>query len=126
MLEFYQAGGWGMYPTTLFGVLLVAAAVCYAALPERRFVPLLVSMGVVVFGAACLGCVTGFATTFMYIQKVPVDQQHAITLEGMAESLNNVVLGFIFIVLAALIASVGALRLGLRSKPAATPKASFK
>ena len=39
MTDFFMAGGWGMYPTTLFGLLLLAAGIAYAALPERRFVP---------------------------------------------------------------------------------------
>ncbi|MGC4117636.1 MAG: hypothetical protein QM765_24385 [Myxococcales bacterium] len=116
MSDFWLAGGWGMYPTALFGVLLVAAGVCYAIFPERRFVPLLVSLGVVVFGSGMLGTVTGFTTTFRYIEKVPADQQHTITLLGISESLNNIILAFVFIVLATLIAAVGALRLGLKSK----------
>ncbi len=116
--EFFRDGGWGMYPTTLFGVLLLAAGVAYAALPERRFVPLLVSLGVVVFGSGCLGCVTGFVSTFRYIQQVPEAKQSMTTLLGVSESLNNLVLAFIFIVLSTLIASVGALRLGLRSRTA--------
>ncbi len=116
--EFFRDGGWGMYPTTLFGILLLAAGVAYAALPERRFVPLLVSLGVVVFGSGCLGCVTGFVSTFRYIQQVPEAKQSMTTLLGVSESLNNLVLAFIFIVLSTLIASVGALRLGLRSRTA--------
>lgn len=124
MSNFFEAGGWGMYPTTLFGVLLIAVGIAYAAMPERRFVPLLVSMGVVVFGAGVLGCVTGFITTFRYIQKVPAADQHTITLLGISESLNNVVLAFIFIVLSTLIASIGALRLGLKAKPATPPPAA--
>jgi hypothetical protein len=128
--DFYECGGWGMYPTTIFGVLLLAAGVAYAILPERRLMPLLVSMSVVTLGAGFLGCTTGFITTFRYIQKVPAVDQHAITLAGISESLNNVVLSFMFIVCATLIAAVGALRLGLRSKaqldkPApAAPKAA--
>lgn len=118
MADFWMAGGWGMYPTSIFGVLLVAAGLAYAAFPERRFVPLLVTLGVVVFGAGVLGTVTGFTTTFRYIEKVPVDQQHTITLLGISESLNNIILAFIFIVLSTLIAAVGALRLGLKSKAA--------
>lgn len=116
--EFFVNGGWGMYPTTLFGVLLLGAGIAYAALPERRFVPLLVSLGVVVFGSGCLGCVTGFVSTFRYIQQVPEAKQSMTTLLGVSESLNNLVLAFIFIVLSTLIASVGALRLGLRSRTA--------
>ena len=121
MSNFFEAGGWGMYPTTIFGVLLIASGIAYAAMPERRFVPLLVSMGVVVFGAGVLGCVTGFINTFLYIEKVAPEKQHTITLLGISESLNNIVLAFMFIVLATLIASVGALRLGLKSKSTPTP-----
>lgn len=117
--SFFEAGGWGMYPTTVFGVLLVAAGIAYAKFPERRFVPLLVSMGVAVFGSGVLGTVTGFITTFRAVQKLPADQQHSVTLMGISESLNNAVWAFVFIVLATLIASAGALRLGLKSK--ATP-----
>ena len=118
--NFYEAGGWGMYPTTIFGVLLVAAAIAYTAMPERRFVPLLVSMSVVTFGAGCLGTVTGFVTTFNFVStKVPPADQHTVVLAGVAESLNNAVLAFMFLVFAILIASVGALRLGLAGKKAA-------
>ena len=42
----------------------IAAGVAYAIFPERRFVPLLTTLGVVVFGAGVLGTVTGFTTTF--------------------------------------------------------------
>lgn len=116
MGEFFNAGGWGMYPTTIFGLLLVAAGVAYAMMPERRFVPLMVSLGVVVFGSGVLGCTMGFARTFAFIHQVPEAEQRAVTLAGMSESLNNIVWAFIFIVLSMLIASVGALRLGMRAR----------
>jgi hypothetical protein len=117
--SFFVAGGYGMYPTTVFGALLVAAGIAYALFPERRFVPLLISLGVAVFGSGALGTVAGFITTFQAIQKLPADSQHAVTLMGISESLNNAAWAFVFIVLATLIASAGALRLALKSK--ATP-----
>jgi hypothetical protein len=116
--SFFKAGGYGMYPTTVFGALLVAAGIVYALFPERRFVPLLISLGVAVFGSGALGTVAGFITTFQAIQELPADRQHAVTLMGIFE-LNNAAWAFIFIVLATLIASAGALRLALKSK--ATP-----
>jgi hypothetical protein len=115
--DFYEAGGWGMYPTTIFGAMLLAASIAYAAMPERRLVPLLVSLGVTTVGSGFLGAVTGFIITFRFIQKVEEAKQHTVTLLGISESLNNVVLAFMFLVLCTLIASVGALRLGLRAKP---------
>lgn len=116
MSDFFRAGGWGMYPTTLFGVLLLGAAIGYALMPERRFVPLLVSMSVVTFGSGVLGCVMGISRTFAAIGQVPEPEQRAVSLMGISESLNDIVWAFVFIVLAMLIASVGALRLGLRSR----------
>jgi hypothetical protein len=121
MVQFFESGGWGMYPTTIFGFLLVAVGIAYSAMPERRFVPLLVSMSVVTFSSGCLGCLTGFITTFNYTAtKVPVAEQHSVTLMGISESLSNVVLAFIFLVLSILFASIGALRLGLSNKKTST------
>ena len=114
--NFWEAGGFGMYPTAIFGVLLIAASVGFAVFPERRFVPLVVSLSVVAVGSGLLGCTAGFITTFRYIQGVPEAKQHAITLMGISESLNNVALAFGFLVLATLVASGGALRLALTSR----------
>jgi hypothetical protein len=119
MSKYFEMGGWGMYPTTLFGLLLVAAGLAYAVLPERRFVPLLVSMGVVTFGSGLLGATMGIIRTFAFIGELPAGDQYPVTLAGISESLVNVVWAFIFLVLAMLSASVGALRLGLRARPQA-------
>ncbi len=122
--NFFLDGGFGMYPTTLFGLLLLAAGVACAVLPERRLVPLLVSLAVVTLGSGALGCVAGFITTFRYVEKVEAARQHAIALLGISESLNNLELALIFLVLATLIASVGALRLALKTRAAASQPAN--
>jgi hypothetical protein len=41
MLQHFREGGWGMFPTLGFGLLMLAVAARYALRPERRFVPLL-------------------------------------------------------------------------------------
>ena len=94
MLEAFKNGGWGMIPTAVFGVLMVAASLKYAMTPERRQVPLLLSLGVLTIAAGGLGFVTGL-----------------IKSAEAGESLNNVALALGLVVLGAISASVGALRI---------------
>lgn len=108
---FFSDGGWGMYPTSLFGALLLGAAVLYAVRPDRRFVPLLVSLGVVAIASGVLGFSVGVITTFRYVAGIPAAQQHPVTLIGFAESANNIVIALVAIVLSGLIAAIGGLRI---------------
>lgn len=109
---FFNDGGWGMYPTTIFGFVLIASAVLYLLRPERRWMPLVATLGVVTFAAGLLGTSVGFVTTFRAIHQVPPAEQFAIATLGCAESLNNLVLGLIIVVLAGLIVALAALRAG--------------
>jgi hypothetical protein len=43
--KLYESGGWGMYPTTFFGFLLVLTACLYMFRPERRFLPVVLTTG---------------------------------------------------------------------------------
>lgn len=113
MKEMFHEGGWGMFPTAIFGVLLVVAALAYAARPEKRFVPLQISLGIMTLAAGSLGFVTGLIKSLHALGEVKAEERF-IWLIGLGESLNNVALAFIFVVLAVLVASVGALRIALR------------
>ena len=59
MLDSFRDGGVGMFPTLIFGLVLVALSVRYAAKPEQRQVPLLISMGLLTNFAGALGFVIG-------------------------------------------------------------------
>ena len=107
---FFHDGGWGMYPTSLFGLLLLASAGLYVLRPERRFVPLVWSLGVATFGAGLLGTSVGIVKSFHYLPQVVPENRLTVGALGCAESLNNLVLGLMLVVVAALIASIGALR----------------
>jgi len=108
--NFYESGGWGMYPTTVFGFLLVASGVILVLRPERRYVPLVASLTLLTLGAGLLGSCVGIINTFHYLQRVaPADQLKIATL-GCAESLNNMVLALLITVFTTLLASIGALR----------------
>ncbi len=118
MLTLFREGGWGMFPTLVFGVLMLLAAARYALKPERRVVPLLLALGVLTLSSGALGFVTGLMATFRYITGVPASERW-IALVGVGESLVNVAFALCFLVLASIAASVGALR-GARGAAVAT------
>ncbi len=110
MGEAFSMGGWGMFPTAIFGLMLVAASIRYAMSPERRFVPIQVSLGVVTLASGGLGFVTGMIKSALAIEGAGPDRRWIWVL-GMGESLNNVALALALLTVAALAASVGAARL---------------
>ena len=116
MGEMFHDGGFGMYPTTVFGLLLLAATVRYAVSPSARLVPLQVSLGILTMASGGLGFVTGLIKSVSAIGGVGADQRW-IWLLGMGESLNNVALALVLVTLGSLAASVGALRLGRGFRP---------
>ena len=95
--NFFQAGGFGMYPTLLFGFLLVGSAVLFLLRPERRFELLVVSLGVVTLAAGLLGCSVGIIKSALYLGQV-------------AEPERLKILALILIVVAGLVTTAGALR----------------
>jgi hypothetical protein len=110
MLEAFHQGGFGMYPTGIFGVLLIASAVKYAMSPERRFVPLQFALGIMTLAAGSLGFVTGLIKSFEAMGGVTEDKRW-IWMLGAGESLHNLALAFLTLTVAAIIGSVGAARI---------------
>src|ERR1043165_8178153 len=96
--EMWRAGGWGMFPTLGFGIVLLVVAARYAALPERRLVPLIVGTGMLTLLAGLLGFVTGLIATCRY---VTLETRPTIVVAGIGESLVNVALALSLVVLAA-------------------------
>jgi hypothetical protein len=115
MSEAFHMGGWGMYPTLVFGLMLIAASIRYAVSPERRFVPLQVSLGMATLAAGGLGFVTGMIKSTMAIGDVGPDKRWIWVL-GMGESLNCAALALVLIVVGALAASVGGVRLAQQTQ----------
>ncbi len=111
MLESFRLGGWVMFPTLVFGLVLLAVGVRYAIKPEARWIPLQLALGVLTLASGMLGFVTGVITTTQHISEVPNDRMGLMTAVGVGESLHNLGLAFLLMMLAAMLASVGAARL---------------
>jgi len=119
MSEFFKIGGWGMFPTAFFGVLLLGVACAYAVKPERRWTPLLLATSLMTLLAGGLGFVTGLmATTLGGAPSADPDHRMLISMVGFGESLANVALALGLCALATLVGMVGAARLATRARPA--------
>ncbi|HLL52668.1 MAG TPA: hypothetical protein VK447_03920 [Myxococcaceae bacterium] len=105
-----------MFPTLLCGVLTLAVSVRYAVQPEKRFVPLLVSLNAMTLIAGLLGFVTGLISLGRYVsQQGKLDP--AVPFIGVGEALHNVGLALLLMMLAIVATSVGAFR-QTRAQPA--------
>jgi hypothetical protein len=117
--NFYAAGGWGMYPTSVFGFLLIAASVLYVIRPQQKTARLVLTLGVVTFAAGLLGAFVGICNSAHYIPQVDHANQLETLALGCEESLHDVVLSLILVILAGLIAGVGTFRSPNGSAPSA-------
>ena len=121
-LEYFRDGGWGMYPTLVFGLVLLAAALKYALRPERRLVPLLVALNLLTLSAGALGFVSGVITTARYLEGVGETRSALVAFLGIGESLNNVAFALVFVTAGAIAVTLGAWKIAFQ-KPAMTPVA---
>ncbi len=118
ILDMMRNGGFGMYPTLLFGAALCALSVRFARAPERRFVGLLVCLNWLTLMAGALGFVTGIAKMSGGLASPDVGEPARIAFEGLRESASPLMLALILIVVATVAAAVGAWKLS-ESSPAA-------
>jgi hypothetical protein len=109
-----------MYPTLIFGVLMLAANIRYAIKPERRLVPLQISLGLMTLFGGMLGFTMGTIRSFMAMGEVGADKKW-IWLLGVGESLNNVALALVMLVLGCIAASIGAVRIARAPEPTPAP-----
>ena len=100
----YHLGGWGMYPTTLFGFVLVIAAVQYMRSPNAQRLHVIRNLNVLVGLSGVLGFVTGTIKTFTNIE----GDKTYYAIIGVGESLVNVGLALCMLILARIIMTLGA------------------
>lgn len=116
LVESFRMGGFGMFPTAVFGVALVGVAIAYAFRPGRALVPLLISLGILTMSAGGFGFVTGLIVSATSLG--PGSDPRLLEV-GFGESLHNVAWALALVMAAALACSVGALRQAQGMKQAA-------
>lgn len=111
MDDFYSEGGWTMYPTTLFGMLAVISSIILAARPERRFVPLVLSLDALTLFTGFLGTMWGLTGVVKSVANADAAGQQELIIGCATQALSSLLLACALVCLAILCAASGALRL---------------
>lgn len=119
MLDVFLEGGWTTYPTALFGAGAIAAGVVVALRPDRRFVPLLVSLCALTVGSGIMGTMWGLTGIVKVATNAAAEDVRALTLACATQALNSLLLASVCVVIALIAATSGALRVAL--SPATRP-----
>lgn len=122
IVEQFKMGGWGMFPTLIFGLIFAAISIRYAVSPKKAQLPLVISLGVLTLSSGLLGFVTGLITTAAYYADMS-NPDPRIPWVGFGESLNNVAFALVFTTFAAIAVTIGAHRLS-KQEPSANKSAA--
>jgi hypothetical protein len=120
----FKIGGWGMWPTLICGILVIWAVIRYAINPEKRFLPLIISLELITFISGCLGFFTGVVASLSFIEGVAADKRYMVLI-GIAESLYNLVFALVFNMLSVLIFAIGAWRYAKKNEINSDPKSGL-
>ncbi len=112
--EAFMMGGYGMWPTLAFGVAALGLSARHAVKPKAELLPLIVGVGTATLLAGALGFVSGLMASARCISELPIAERGPIFLEGLGESLTNMALALMILVLVALATGVGSYRIAQR------------
>lgn len=113
MGQFFLEGGWGMFPVTAFGVVMILAAARFAFDGEMLRLRFVGAMGVVLSAAMIHAMLTNVAAVFSYVQdptRVPDSDLLRTICLGFMESTRPGALGGAMLVLALVLVAVGTSR----------------
>ncbi len=114
MGQFFAEGGFGMFPTAIFGLFFFALAVLHAMRPDRKLGTVVVLLGAITIGAGLLGLCMGLSSTTRYLSQVPPADQLIVFAAGTSESLNNLILALLVFIPSGLVGAIGAYRASRR------------
>ncbi len=116
MLNAFREGGWGMYPTLVFGLIAIGAALRFAVRSDPKLRGFIASMSRAVFFFGLTGFVTGLIATGTYFETHGVAGADFLPtlVAGVKESTHNLALAFTVLSLVHLAVAVGRRRLDAR------------
>ena len=114
MGEAFHQGGWGMYPTTIAGFVLIYMAGRYALAPDAVRAAVIRRLSLLTFIVGCLGFTVGLIKTCVAAAQLAPPELGPTIVQGFGESLNNVALALCMLAIAGIFACIGTAR---RSKP---------
>ncbi len=117
MQDAFRLGGWGMYPTLFVGCILLFAAGRFALHPARGRLAPIVGLGVLTSFVSILGFVTGLIKTMSAASEIELFKQGNLIVVGIGESMHNIGLGLVLLVLA----TTGVV-IGLARRPVGQPR----
>jgi len=117
MMSFFEAGGFAMYPTVVFGVLLVISCGLYALRADPKDARVAMVLAGITLSSGLLGWARGMCATFRFVSHLPPAEQFTTLLVGSGESLHNMVLALAILVLAGVVAAAGVLRRAPTTSP---------
>lgn len=114
MLTFFQEGGFPMFFLLGFGVAALVVAVLYARVPGKARLRQTVALSFATGFTAITGTATDIATVGhqvpAFLARHPEMTLPEVLLQGLAESMAPLILGFTLLSLVALVVTVGLYR----------------
>ncbi len=99
-----------MYPTLVAGLVLMFTALQYARHPDRARLRVVRTLGVLVMFTSLLGFVSGVIKTCTSVTPELGAELGMHVVIGVGESLTNIGAGLVWLVMATIVATVGASR----------------
>jgi len=110
MQTFFEESGWTIYPTALFGLLMIGSSLVYWSRPQRRFIPLVGVLSALTLLSGLLGTMWGLTGIVKTAANTDVPAWQTIMVACATQALNSLLLAFACMAIAALGAAAGAAR----------------
>jgi hypothetical protein len=121
MYEFFQEGGWSMYPILIVGIILLVSSTRYAIDREPVRIRFITALSLALVALLCQGMLLDAATVLWAVagDKFPPEMRSQVLMQGMKESTRPGIMGLALLSVSLVLVSIGSYRVGSRELQAA-------